>query len=52
MVTQDVQQLLRSGVRTHFSDLFNVLDFLMLHAYIGALTLFHLVTLKVRTRSV
>ena len=41
MVAQEVQQMLKSGVRSHFSDLFNVLDFMLLEGYIGALSLFY-----------
>lgn len=52
MVTQEVQQILKSGVKTHFSDLYNVVDFCMLEAYIGALSLFHMIMLKVRSQYV
>ena len=50
MVAQEVQQLLKNGVKTHFGDLYNVVDFCMLEAYIGALFLFHMTMFKVRSR--
>ncbi|XP_076464223.1 short transient receptor potential channel 7-like [Babylonia areolata] len=46
MLVQELDQIVQSGARAHFSDLFNVVDFLLLALYIGSFTLLYWVMHK------
>ncbi|KAL8582753.1 hypothetical protein ACOMHN_061632 [Nucella lapillus] len=46
MLVQELDQIVKSGARAHFKDLFNAVDFALLVLYIGAFTLFYLVMHK------